>query len=54
MRDVNQRAEFFRLVAKLFYYILSGHSHVGNMRRCEGNRFCISPVWFSLTGRTDD
>ena len=44
MKKLDQQAEFYHLIAKLLYYVLSGSSHVGFWRNCQGNPFFCIPV----------
>jgi len=55
MRFPEQQGEFFRLFAKLIYYLVSGHSHVFHLAKDESNPlyrnvtgYIVSPIFASL------
>ena len=48
MYDLNQQAEFYTVIAKLFYYVLSGHIHVGFLRNFRGNPYVCFNIFHTL------
>jgi hypothetical protein len=44
MHKPHDQAEFFRLLAKVFYYMVSGKSHIGYLCNNIGNPLSLKPV----------
>jgi len=49
MRKAEDQSAFYQLLAKLFWYLASGKSHVGYLCNCPGNPFVAKPVFIPIT-----
>jgi hypothetical protein len=47
MKKAEDQAAFYRLLAKLLWYLGSGQSHIGYLCNCPGNPFVVKPVLHS-------
>jgi len=48
MRKAQYQSAFYRLLAKLFWYLVSGKSHIGYLCNCPGNPFIAKPVFIPI------
>jgi hypothetical protein len=53
MRKAEDQGAFYRLLAKLFWYLGSGKSHVGYLCNCPKNPFIAKPVFISIFSADD-
>jgi len=49
MRKAEDQGAFYRLLAKLFWYLASGKSHVGYLCNCPHNPFVAKPVFIPIS-----
>jgi hypothetical protein len=55
MKKAEDQAAFYRLLAKLLWYLASGKSHVGYLCNCPRNLFVVKPVYtLSFSILSDD